>query len=55
LDRLVVDVLADGRVSVSVQWAGMPAAEQVAEPTPWSSPLGEQDLEDLRYIRHLYC
>ena len=54
MDRLVVDVGTDGRVGVSVQWDGMAVAEAAGEPVEWASPLGVDELEDLRWYLEDY-
>ncbi|WXK63356.1 CHAT domain-containing protein [Nonomuraea sp. N2-4H] len=54
LDRLLVDIGADGRVSVAVWLAGEQFPKPVGDPVEVSWPLDEQELEDLRWYLEDY-
>ncbi len=52
-DRLLVDVSADGRVSVWRQLSGE-LPDQASEPTALEKPLNADELEDLRWYLEDY-
>jgi hypothetical protein len=54
MHRLKVEELSDGQVTVSLQRPGQAYFETAGGPVPFSSPLGEDEREDLRWYLEDY-